>query len=98
MSAEVRAEIIANQSVQEDIIEALDGLIEKFEYTILPVVHGKGLSSSKLGDTVWPEHNFILFSYTTKEIAKKIKEAVANVYKKFPNEGIVLYFTPVVEI
>lgn len=88
-----RAEIISNQSVQEDIIERLEKDIPSIEYTVIPELHGRGVRTKKLGDTIWPEMNFVLFSYIDDDNAQKIKEVVADVKKRFPNEGISLFFT-----
>lgn len=88
-----RAEIISNQSVQEDIIERLEKEIPSIEYTVIPELHGRGIRTKKLGDTVWPEMNFVLFSYIDDDNAQKIKEVVADVKKRFPKEGISLFFT-----
>ena len=93
MSDLYRAEIISNQSVEEDIIERLEEEIPSIEYTVIPEIHGRGLRSKKLGDTVWPEMNFVLFSYVEKEDALKLKEVVKAVKNRFPNEGISLFFT-----
>ena len=93
MSDLYRAEIISNQSVEEDIIERLEEAIPSIEYTVIPEIHGRGLRSKKLGDTVWPEMNFVLFSYVKKEDALKVKAVVEAVKERFPNEGISLFFT-----
>ena len=66
-----RVEIISNQSVQDDIIELLEQEIPSLQYSILPDVQGRGNKAKKLGDTVWPEMNFILFAYVQEEDAKK---------------------------
>lgn len=88
-----RAEIISNQSVQDDISERLEKEIPGIQYTLIPEVHGKGLKTKKLGDTIWPEMNFILFAYIQDDEAKKVKEVIAQVKERFPNEGISLFFT-----
>ena len=98
MSDLYRAEIISNQSVEEDIIERLEEAIPSIEYTVIPEIHGRGLRSKKLGDTVWPEMNFVLFSYVEKEDALKVKAVVEAVKERFPNEGISLFFTKAEEI
>ena len=88
-----RAEIISNQSVQEDITELLEQEIPSIQYTVIPEIHGRGIRTKKLGDTIWPEMNFVLFAYVEKEEALKIKEVVAAVKERFPNEGISLFFS-----
>ena len=88
-----RAEIVSNQSVQDDITERLEKEIPSIQYTLIPEVHGRGLKTKKLGDVVWPEMNFILFAYIEDEDARKIKDVIAQVKERFPNEGISLFFT-----
>lgn len=83
-----RIEIVANQSVEEDITELLDEEISDLEYTVVPTVNGRGIHSRKLGTTTWPEQNFLLFSYVDREKASKIKEIINEVQMKFPKEGI----------
>ena len=98
MSELYRAEIISNQSVQEDITELLEQEIPSIQYTVIPEIHGRGGHSKKLGDTIWPEMNFVLFSYLEEADARKVKEVVEKVKQKFPNEGISLFFTQTVEL
>ena len=63
MSDLYRAEIISNQSVQEDIVERLEKELPSIQYTVIPEIHGRGTHTKKLGDTIWPEMNFVLFAY-----------------------------------
>ena len=98
MSDLYRTEIISNQSVQEDIIERLEAEIPSIQYTVVPEIHGRGLRTKKLGDTVWPEMNFMLFSYLEKEDAVKVKAVVEAVKQRFPNEGISVFFTKAEEM
>ena len=71
-----KAEIISNQSIQDNIIELLTERIENFQYTIIPEVYGSGINTKKFGDTVWPEMNFVMFAYVEKEEAKLIKSTI----------------------
>lgn len=98
MEYEYRAEIISNQSVEDDIVELLEQEIPGIQYTILPDTHGRGASSRKLGDTTWPEMNFVLFAYTDEEGAKKIKAIMQAVKEKFPGEGISVFFSKAAQI
>jgi hypothetical protein len=43
-----RVEIIANRSVQEDILDVLEPRIPGFTYTLIPVVHGRGKNNYRL--------------------------------------------------
>ena len=98
METEYRAEIISNQSVEDDIIERLEENIPDIQYTILNDVHGKGLKARKMGSAAWPEQNFILYAYVDADAARKIKAMIEEVKVKFPKEGISLFFTKGVEI
>jgi len=92
MEIEYRAEIISNQSVEDDIIELLEQEIPDIQYTILPDVHGRGANQKKLGSTVWPEQNFALYAYVDLAAAKKIKAIIKAVKNRFPKEGISVFF------
>ena len=88
-----RVEIISNQSVQEDITERLEQEIPSVQYTLIPEVQGRGIRTKKSGDTVWPEMNFVLFTYVELEAAQRIKKIIEAVKERFPHEGISLFFT-----
>ncbi len=83
-----RIEIIANQSVQEDITELLEQELPEIQYTVIPTVQGRGAHSKKLGSTTWPEQNFVLFAYLSRNDAKKAKAVIVAVKQKFASEGI----------
>ena len=55
-----KIEIIANKSVEEDIVEALELAMPSLRYTIIPEAIGKGSRDRKLGNVTWPELNFVL--------------------------------------
>ena len=86
-----RVEIIANRSVEEDLMDAFAaaGVVER--YTKIPVVHGVGSSGPRMGDAVWPEENFVLITYCEEGEAEKIAELVAKVKLRFPDEGIKVF-------
>ncbi len=87
-----RAEIIANQSVQDDIIETLEDNIPNILYTVIPLVQGRGQNNRKLGSTTWPETNFLLFAYIENDKVPMVKAVVHAVKTKFAGEGIKLFF------
>jgi hypothetical protein len=43
-----RMELMANKSVEEEIISALEAGVQDFYYTLLPVVHGRGKTQYRL--------------------------------------------------
>jgi hypothetical protein len=87
-----RLEIIANKSVQENILQSLETHIEEFSYTLIPVAHGKGKAGSRLGTAIWPEENCMIISYLTDQQAAAAKSLVAAIKANFSREGIVMFF------
>jgi len=88
-----RLELIANRSVQEEVVKTLEAGVPGLRYTIIPVAHGRGPEDWKLGTTVWPEENFVLFTYQTDETVEWILELVASLKKQFPKEGMTVWTT-----
>lgn len=86
-----RVEVIANRSVEEDIMEELRREGAARAYTKVPVVFGDGNSGPKQGTHVWPEENFLLIVYCGEEEAVLIENCVARVKKRFPGEGIKVF-------
>jgi hypothetical protein len=86
-----RIEIIANKSVEADLMEALRSRDAAKHHTKVPVAHGVGGSGPRQGDAVWPEENFILIVYCEDAEARAIREAIGEIKKLFPNEGVRLF-------
>ena len=91
-----RLEIVANNTVEEDIQEALNRIDEGFYYTRLNAVHGRGSSDPRMGDAVWPEENFIYIIYADDDKAMVFIEAIREIKEKFPQEGIKIFALPFV--
>ena len=87
----IRVEIIANQSVEENILEALAKEGAGKFYTKYPNILGVGSCGPRMGDAVWPEENFVMVFWCEKAEAAKIKKAVGTVKEKFPGEGIKVF-------
>ena len=87
----IRIEIIANQSVQDELISNIESLLPELLYTIIPLANGKGKNSYKKGDTTWPETNFVFIAYAEENIEKKISQIVRFIKLKFSTEGIKLF-------
>jgi hypothetical protein len=90
----IRLEIIANNTVEEDIREVLNHVEENFPYTRLNNVHGRGNSEPKRGDAVWPEENFVFIIYTDDDTAMKFAAAVRKLKERFTQEGIKIFAIP----
>jgi len=86
-----RIEIMFSQAIEEDILAALKSIDEDSFYTIIPGVRGRGFSSPKMGDAVWPGSNEIMIIYCKKEAAEKIETCIKLLQKRFPDEGLALF-------
>jgi len=89
-----RIEIIANRSVQDNIVEGLEDAVEGIYYTVMLLVHGRGRQRRRLGTATWPEENFLLLAYVSDENALAAKGVVAKVKARFPKEGIKVFSVP----
>jgi hypothetical protein len=87
----VRLEIIANHSVEENILEALAAEGAGKYYTKYPNILGVGSAGPRMGDAIWPEANFALVIWCDADEAAAVERAVAAVKKQFPEEGIKLF-------
>ena len=90
----IRVEIVANRSVEENILEALALEGAGKYYTKYPVIHGVGSTGPRMGDAIWPEENFALVIWCDNEEAAGIGRAVASVKEHFPGEGIKIFGLP----
>jgi hypothetical protein len=90
----LRLEIIANHSVEENILEALKKQGVGKYYTKYPTIFGVGSSGPRMGDPVWPEENFALVIWCEEKEARLIQQAVLGVKKIFPDEGIKVFGLP----
>ena len=87
----IRLEIIANNSVEENILDALKHEGVGKHYTKYPNIFGVGSSGPRMGDSIWPEENFALVIWCDEKDTQGIKRAVNFVKGKFPDEGIKLF-------
>ncbi len=84
-----RIEIIFSQALEEDVFLAFKKIPEAQCFTLVPGVKGKGYSTPKMGDSVWPEFNELMIIYCPSDSgAKEIEEAVKRIQKRYPTEGI----------
>jgi hypothetical protein len=90
----LRIEVVANHSVEENILEAMKDEGVGKHYTFYPNVLGVGGSGPRMGDAIWPEENFALVVWCEEEEARGIEKAVARVKEKFPDEGVKIFGLP----
>lgn len=87
-----RVEIIANQSVQDIIINGLEGGLKDFLYTLIPLAYGRGKADRKLGTSTWPETNFVLVAYVKDEEIQTVLSLIKQIKKKFHDEGVRMFW------
>lgn len=87
----IRVEIICNQSIQDILIQNIENQLPDVMYTIIPMVQGKGKDSYKIGDSTWPELNFLLLTYCDDIYQEKIIQIVNDLKHSMPNEGIKIF-------
>jgi hypothetical protein len=87
----IRVEIIANHSVEENILDAFKAEGVGKYYTKYPNIFGIGSAGPRMGDAIWPEENFALVIWCEEEEVLGIERAVAVVKENFPGEGIKLF-------
>ncbi|MDX9827491.1 MAG: hypothetical protein RBT73_07060 [Spirochaetia bacterium] len=84
----VKTEIYANRSVEEDIFEAIENRLPGFSYSLFENVQGRGRNGVRHGTAIWPELNVLYVIIGTVSQAGHIRDAVIEVKKAFPREGI----------
>ena len=90
----IRLEIIANHSVEENILEAFANEGVGKYYTKFPSIFGIGTSGPRMGDSIWPEENFAIVIWCEEEEAWGVKRAIDQVKKVFPDEGVKIFGLP----
>ena len=92
-----RAEIIANQSVQEELAEAIESTAESMFYTYIPAVQGKGRQQKRFGDETWPELNCIYIMYVDAPGLAVLRKITTVLKQRFPREGLKLFAVPALD-
>ncbi|MDR0497379.1 MAG: hypothetical protein LBH42_07180 [Treponema sp.] len=87
----IRLEIIANHSVEENILDAFQKKGVGKYYTKYSSISGVGTSGHRMGDAIWPEKNFSLIIWCEKDEARVIRQAVMEIKKQYPDEGIKMF-------
>jgi hypothetical protein len=57
----------------------------------VPLAHGRGGESYKLGTSTWPETNVIIIAYSDDDKEATIRTVVDYLKEKFPTEGITMF-------
>ncbi|POR01355.1 hypothetical protein AU468_08550 [Alkalispirochaeta sphaeroplastigenens] len=89
-----RIEVVANQSVKPDLIEALQEAVPGISYTLWTGVQGRGGQGVRRGDAIWPEQNVVFMAYVEDRYVQPLREALGQIKERFPREGISLFEIP----
>lgn len=88
-----RVEIIANQSIEEDVIDQLTEAGHGDSFTYLHPVYGRGSTGRREGSATWPETNVMFVVYLTAAEARTLQKAMHTLKEKFPQEGIKVWIS-----
>jgi hypothetical protein len=89
-----RLEIIANNTIREDLLEALQQSGLPTGHSWIPGVSGEGTSGPREGNVIWPDSNVLLIVYLEDSDTERVRNALGEVKKRFPGEGIRCWTTP----
>ncbi len=91
-----RIEIIGNRSIEEELFEKFNEKDIVKYFTKIPVVFGKGNSGPRMGDSIWPEENFLIIVYCDEDEARQVEAVVKEIKTYFKDEGLKLFETELV--
>ena len=83
-----RIDIVANQSVEEDIIEHLQSVGHGESFTYIHPVFGRGDHGRREMSAVWPETNVLFIVYMNDDSAGRFISGLRELRERFPREGI----------
>jgi hypothetical protein len=86
-----RLELILNQAVESDLLEAFKAKGVGKCFTKIPDVMGQGNAEPKQGDSIWPQLNCIFIVYCEDAEARIITAIVEDLRKQYPSDGIALF-------
>lgn len=86
-----RVELILNQSVELDLLELFREKGVGKMYTKIPSAFGRGCTSPKMGDSVWPQVNCVYVVYCEEAEAAVLVEIAETLRKEYPSDGIAVF-------
>lgn len=87
-----RIEIIFSQAIEEDILDALKPIPEAQFFSLIPGVKGRGYTTPKMGDSIWPEINSLMIIYcASDEATAAIEKAIIKLQAKYTREGLAMF-------
>ncbi len=86
-----RVELILNQSVEPDLLELFKEKDVGKMYTKIPSAFGRGCTSPKMGDSVWPQVNCVYIIYCDETEVAALSEIAEALRKEYPSDGIAMF-------
>ena len=90
----IKLEIIANQALEDQLLDIMPMNNGRPCYTMLKQVDGAGFSGLCLGNEVWPEENVMFILFLNEEELNTVKEQLAGIRRKFPLLGLAAFEHP----
>jgi hypothetical protein len=87
----IKLEIIANQAIEEDIIEAFENAGYGENFTWFTPVRGRGGHGWREGSAIWPEENIFYYLVIDDKDLAAVSSQIEAVKKRFPDEGLRCY-------
>jgi len=84
----IRVDIIANQSIEENVIDELTTLGHGESFSYIHPVYGRGTNGRREGSAVWPETNVMFVVFLDDGTADALAERIRTLRRQFPKEGI----------
>jgi hypothetical protein len=82
-----RIEIMISRALDEEFIELIEAN-DLNHFTAISPAMGKGFSSPKLGNEIWPQTNKLYIFYIGDKKANDLAKIVMKLRKEFPSEGL----------
>ncbi|MDR0909666.1 MAG: hypothetical protein LBM77_07860 [Spirochaetaceae bacterium] len=87
----VRMELIMSEAIQEEFLTDIDMACPGIKYTQVVDAKGRGNTTPKQGDAIWPQFNTIITIYCSREEAARVLIIAKSLRQKFPTEGVACF-------
>ncbi len=82
-----KIEIIGNVVLLQELIDNIHLNLPNLHYTVIPSIKAKGNKGEANGDEVWPDTNFVFFSYIQNDAEKNALIEICNQIKGHSTEN-----------
>ncbi|MBN1646456.1 MAG: hypothetical protein JW874_00365 [Spirochaetales bacterium] len=93
----IKLEIIANQAIEEDVIEVFNTSGFRENFTWIAPVFGRGKHGRREASPVWPEENIFFYLVIEEKALDAVLAQLRKVKEHFPDEGLRCYISRDIE-